>query len=187
MNHPKKILSISFVTDHQPAEVLQPSKQPLNFRPSTIPSQAPQVLSCVPSIAAVGSDSLRLKTAADFRRIFYRAVTVNKVTGMLALCPSYIHSDRRSMHFQLLFIVRAAGKMRLSLSAFVPGGISGSSLLSQHAVSWLVEVEQGFYGARLGGRITNAQVNPPEDTEQPQKKGAPFQRSACQAWAHASC
>jgi hypothetical protein len=40
MEHPEKILGISFVSNDQPAKVLQPGKQPFNFPPTAIPSQA---------------------------------------------------------------------------------------------------------------------------------------------------
>jgi hypothetical protein len=40
MDHPEKILGIPFVSNDQPVEVLQPGKQPFNFPPTAIPSQA---------------------------------------------------------------------------------------------------------------------------------------------------
>jgi hypothetical protein len=39
IEHPKKVLSVSFVAHDQPAEVLQPSKQPFNLPASAIPDR----------------------------------------------------------------------------------------------------------------------------------------------------
>jgi len=56
VKHSKKVLSISFVTDDESSEVLQPGKQPFDLPTSPIPPHAAQVLCCVSSIASVGSD-----------------------------------------------------------------------------------------------------------------------------------
>jgi len=61
MEHPEKILGISFVSNDQPAEVLQPGKQPFNFPPTTIPSQASQILSFVFPVTAVRRDQFDAK------------------------------------------------------------------------------------------------------------------------------
>jgi hypothetical protein len=53
MEHPEKVLSVSFVPNNEPAEVLQPGKQSLNLPTPTIPSQASHILGSVFSIAAV--------------------------------------------------------------------------------------------------------------------------------------
>ena len=58
MEHSEKVLSISFVADYQPAEVLQPRKQPFNLPAMAVPSQASQILSPVFSIAAMWRDQL---------------------------------------------------------------------------------------------------------------------------------
>ena len=56
MEHPKKVLCISFVADDQPAEVLQPGKQSFNLPSAPIPPHTPKILCLVSSIATVGSD-----------------------------------------------------------------------------------------------------------------------------------
>jgi len=58
IEHSKKVLSISFVADYQPAEVLQPGKQPFNLPAMAVPSQASQILGPVFSIAAMWRDQL---------------------------------------------------------------------------------------------------------------------------------
>jgi hypothetical protein len=40
IEHPEKVLSVSFVTDYKPTKVLQPGKQSLDLPTSAIPSQA---------------------------------------------------------------------------------------------------------------------------------------------------
>jgi hypothetical protein len=56
MQHPQKILCVSFVPDDQPAEVLKPSKQSLNLPAAAIASQSPQILRSVLSVAAMRSN-----------------------------------------------------------------------------------------------------------------------------------
>jgi hypothetical protein len=53
VEHPEKVLSVSFVTHHQPAKVLQPGKQSFYLPPSAIPSQASQILCSVFAVAAM--------------------------------------------------------------------------------------------------------------------------------------
>ena len=61
MEHPEKILGISFVSNGQPAEVLQPGKQPFNFSPTAIPSQASQGLEFIFPVTAVRRDQFDAK------------------------------------------------------------------------------------------------------------------------------
>jgi hypothetical protein len=56
VEHPEKILCISFVAHDQSPEVLQPGKQSLNLPASPIAAHATQVLRCVFSITTVRSD-----------------------------------------------------------------------------------------------------------------------------------
>jgi hypothetical protein len=53
VKHPKKGLRISFIPDHEPAEVLQPGKQPLNLPTPTIASEASQILGFVFAVDAL--------------------------------------------------------------------------------------------------------------------------------------
>jgi hypothetical protein len=53
VEHPKKVLCISFVADDQPADVLQPGKQSFNLPAAPIPPQAPKILCLISSIATV--------------------------------------------------------------------------------------------------------------------------------------
>ena len=62
MEHPEKVLSVSFVPDNQPPEVLKPGKQSFNLPTSAVSSQAPTVLCSVDSVAAVRSDQLDPET-----------------------------------------------------------------------------------------------------------------------------
>jgi hypothetical protein len=52
---------VAFVPHHQAPEVLQPSKQPFDFPPSSISPQTPSILSDIPSIAAMWSDDVTVK------------------------------------------------------------------------------------------------------------------------------
>jgi len=61
MEDPEKILGISFVSNDQPTVVLQPGKQPFNFPPTAIPSQASQILSFVFPVTAVWRDQFDAK------------------------------------------------------------------------------------------------------------------------------
>jgi len=56
VKHSKKVLRISFVPDNEPAEVLQPGKQPLNLPTPTISSEASQILGFVFAVDAVRSN-----------------------------------------------------------------------------------------------------------------------------------
>jgi hypothetical protein len=56
IEHPEKVLSVSFVADNQPAEVLQPGKESLDLPTSAVPPQSPQILGSVFTVAAVRRD-----------------------------------------------------------------------------------------------------------------------------------
>lgn len=56
MEHSEKVLSIALVTDDEPAEVLKPSKQPLDLPPFAISPQATAILRLMSSIATLRCD-----------------------------------------------------------------------------------------------------------------------------------
>ena len=56
IEHPEKVLSVSFVADNQPAEVLQPGKESLDLPTSAVPPQSPQILGSVFTVASVQRD-----------------------------------------------------------------------------------------------------------------------------------
>jgi hypothetical protein len=56
VKHAKEVLGISFVANHQPAKIVQPSKYSLNLSATAIPPQSSCVLGFVPAVAAVWSN-----------------------------------------------------------------------------------------------------------------------------------
>jgi hypothetical protein len=72
MEHPEKVLSVSFVPNNEPAEVLQPGKQSFNLPTSAIPSQTPQA--CVLFLrlmrcGAINSNPVTAEFCVQFVRI----------------------------------------------------------------------------------------------------------------------
>src|SRR5262249_24747457 len=58
MDHAEKVLSVSFISHNQTAEVLQPGKQPFDPPTVTVSSQASPILSSVLPVAAMWRDEL---------------------------------------------------------------------------------------------------------------------------------
>jgi len=56
IKHPEKVLGVPFISDHEPAKVLQPGKQSFNFPAAAITSQASQILRSIFAVAAVRGD-----------------------------------------------------------------------------------------------------------------------------------
>jgi hypothetical protein len=56
MEHPKKVLVVTFISNDQTPEVLQPGKQPLDFPPSSVSLQPTSILSRIPSVPAMWSN-----------------------------------------------------------------------------------------------------------------------------------
>jgi hypothetical protein len=56
MEHPKKVLSVTFISHDQTSEVLQPSKKPLDFPAPLVSLQPTSILARVLSIPTMWGD-----------------------------------------------------------------------------------------------------------------------------------
>src|SRR5665213_108972 len=59
MNKALKILRVVFITDHQPAEVEEPGKEPLDFPAADVAAQRAAILRGNPAVDFVGGDEFR--------------------------------------------------------------------------------------------------------------------------------
>ena len=55
LEHPEKVFGVTFISNEQTPEVLQPGKQPLDFPPSSVSLQPTSILSRIPSVPAMWS------------------------------------------------------------------------------------------------------------------------------------
>jgi hypothetical protein len=58
LEHPEKVLGVTFMPNDQTPEVLQPGKQPLDFPPSSVSLQPTSILSRTPSVPTMWSNDL---------------------------------------------------------------------------------------------------------------------------------
>jgi hypothetical protein len=56
LEHPEKVFGVTFISNDQSPEVLQPGKQPLDFPPSSVSLQPTSILSRIPSVPAMWSN-----------------------------------------------------------------------------------------------------------------------------------
>jgi hypothetical protein len=56
LEHPEKVFGVTFISNDQTPEVLQPGKQPLDFPPSLVSLQPTSILSRIPSVPAMWSN-----------------------------------------------------------------------------------------------------------------------------------
>jgi hypothetical protein len=56
LEHPEKVFGVTFISNDQSPEVLQPGKQPLDFPPSSVSLQPTSILRRIPSVPAMWSN-----------------------------------------------------------------------------------------------------------------------------------
>ena len=77
MEHPKKVLGVTFISHDQTSKVLQPSKKPLDFPPPLVSLQPTSILGRVLSTPTMWSDEFN---AIEFQ-FSVEAVRVVSVIG----------------------------------------------------------------------------------------------------------